>query len=70
MGIFEIILTIAAVIAISRMAETDRGEGFKWGAITLGLCVMSFFLPIPFLRILVAIGLSFGLMTFTKKTFY
>ncbi|BCM93080.1 hypothetical protein IAD21_04968 [Abditibacteriota bacterium] len=70
MGIFEIILTIGAVIAISRMAETDRSEGFKWGAITLGLCVVAFFLPIPFLRIVLAIGLSFGLMTFTKKTFY
>ena len=70
MGIFEIILTIAAVIAIYRMAETDRSEGFKWGGITLGLCVLAFFLPFPFLRIILAIGVSFGLMTFTKKTFY
>ncbi len=70
MGIFELILTIAAVVAISRMAETDRGEGFKWGAITLGLCVVSFFLPLPFLRVLLAIGIAFALMTFGKKTFY
>ena len=70
MAIFEIILSIAAVIAVSRMAEADRSEGAKWGAITFGLCVIGFFIPIPMLGTLLAIGLSFGLMTFTKKTFY
>lgn len=68
---FEIILGIGASIAIFRMAEADRGEGLKWGGITFGLCLLSFFLiPIPFLRILLAIGIAFGLMTFGKKTFY
>ena len=67
----EIILSIGAAVAISRMAEADRGEGLKWGGITFGLCVLSFFLiPIPFLRILLAIGIAFGWMTFGKKTFY
>ncbi|RYX82314.1 hypothetical protein EON83_20185 [bacterium] len=69
--IFELMLTVAAVIAISRMAETDRGEGLKWGGITLGLCILTLFIPIfPFIRVMVAIGIAFGLMTFTKKTFY
>ena len=66
----EFILAVAAAIAIGRMAEADRSEGAKWGAITFGLCILSFFIPIPFLRIFVAIGIAFGLMTFTKKTFY
>lgn len=67
---FPIILSIAAAIAISRIAEADRGEGTKWGAITFGLCVVGYFIPIPFVGTLLAIGLSFALMTFTKKTFY
>ncbi len=65
-----ILLSIGAVIAIYRVAEADRGEGFKWGAIMLGLCVLALFIPIPFLPTLVAIGIVFALMTFTKKTFY
>lgn len=67
---FEFILIISAVIGIGRMAEQDRGEGFKWGAITFALCLASFIIPMPFLRILLAMIVSFGLMTFTKKTFY
>ena len=69
-GIFELIGIIAATIAMSRLAETDRGEGFKWGAITFGLCILSLFIPLPFLRILLACGIAFGMMTFGKKTFY
>ena len=68
--IFSLMLTVCAVITIARMAETDRGEGFKWGAITLGACILSSFIPVPFLSTLLAIGVVFGLMTFTKKTFY
>ncbi len=64
---FEIILVIGAVIAMSRIADADTGEGFKWGAITLGLCLLSFLIPVPFLRIFIAIGVTFGLMTYTKK---
>jgi hypothetical protein len=68
---FELILSVAAAIAISRLAEADRGEGLKWGAITFGLCLAAFFLiPLPFLRILLACAVAFGLMTAMKKTYY
>ena len=67
---FEFILAIGASIGMYRFGEADRGEGLKWGAITLGLCLLSFLIPIPFLRILIAIAISFGLMTFGKKTLY
>ncbi len=53
------------------MAEADRSEGFKWGAITFGLCLLSILLiPLPAIRILVAIGVAFAWMTLSKKTFY
>ncbi len=67
---FELILIVAATIAVGRFAEEDRGEGFKWGAITFGLCCASFLIPLPFLRILLACGLAFILMTVMKKTYY
>lgn len=67
---FEFILIIAAAIAMGRFAETDRNEGLKWGAITFGLGLASLLIPLPFLRVIVAIGISFVLMTVTKKTYY
>ena len=67
---FELILIVAATIAMARFAETDRSEGLKWGGITLGLCLASFLIPLPFLRILLACGIAFGLMTVGKKTYY
>ncbi len=66
----EFILAIGAAIGMYRFGEADRGEGLKWGAITFGLCLLSFLIPLPFLRIFIAIGVAFGLMTFGKKTFY
>lgn len=67
---YELILIIGAAIAMGRFAESDRHEGLKWGAITFGLCLASLLIPIPFLRVLIACGVSFGLMTFGKKTYY
>lgn len=67
---FEFVLSIGAAVAFGKMAESDRGEGLKWAGITLGLCLASFLIPIPFLRVLLACGVAFGLMTMAKKTFY
>jgi len=67
---FEFLLIIAASIAIGRVGESERGEGLKWGAITFGLCLASLLIPLPFLRVLLACGVAFGLMIGTKKTFY
>jgi len=68
--VLEFILAIGASIGISRFAEADRSGGLKWGAITFGLCLLSFLIPLPFLRIFIAVGVAFGLMIFGKKTFY
>ena len=67
---FEFLVAIAAVVAIARFAEADRGEGLKWGAITFALCLVSLLIPLPFLRVLLASALAFILMTVTKKTYY
>ena len=67
---FEWILIIGATIAMARFAEEDRSEGFKWGAITFGLCLLSLAIPLPLLRIGLACVASFVLMTVMKKTYY
>ena len=67
---FELILIVGAVIGMARMAESDRGEGFKWGAITFGLCLFSLLIPLPALRILIAIVVSFVWMTVSEKKYY
>lgn len=64
-------IVIGAAQAIGRMAEQDRGEGAKWGWITFIVGFASMFIPgIPFLRVLLALGLVFAVMTFGKKTYY
>lgn len=67
MIVFNILLIVAATIAMSRMAEEDRGEGFKWGAITFGLCLLCSFIPLPFLNIGLACGITWVLMTVTNN---
>ena len=67
---FEFILIVAAAIAMGRFAEADRSEGLKWGLITFVLCLVSMIVPLPFLRIGLALAIAFVLMTVTKKTFY
>ena len=67
---FEFVAIIAASIGMGRFAEADRSEGLKWGAITFGLCLLSLFIPLPFLRVLLACIIAFVLMTVTKKTMY
>ena len=56
MAVYEILLADAAAIAMSRFSEADRSEATKWGAITFGLCLVSVAIPLPFLRILLALA--------------
>ena len=70
-AMFEIIAIIAASVALGRFAESQGDSALKWGGITFAACLVSLLLiPIPFLRILIALGAVFGLMTVTKKTYY
>ena len=67
---FEIILIIAATVAFYRLAESQGESGLKWGGITLAACLVSYVIPIPYLRVLLALGAVFVAMTVTKKTIY
>jgi hypothetical protein len=62
----EIALLIGAVILMAKVASTEERSPIMWGFITFGLCVVSLLIPIPFLRILLALIISFGIMFFLK----
>ena len=67
---FEIIAIIAASVVLGRIAESQGDSALKWGFITFAACLVSLLIPLPFLRVLLAVGVVFGLMTVTKKTYY
>jgi hypothetical protein len=68
---FELIAAVMGSVAMSRLAENNGDSALKWGGITFGACLVAFFLvPVPFLRILLALGAVFVAMTVTKKTYY
>jgi hypothetical protein len=64
---FELIFAVAASVVMSRLAEKDGHPAAVWGIITFVLCLVSFIIPIPFLRVLLACGVVFGLLTYTNK---
>lgn len=67
---FELFLAVAAAIAMGRFGEADRNQGLQWGLITFALCLASFFVPLPFLRIGIVCIIVLVLMMVTKKTYY
>ncbi len=62
----EIGLGIAACVIMSKIASADDESPILWGVVTFGLCCLSVFIPLPFLRILIAWGASFALMIVVK----
>ena len=62
----ETAAVIALCVAIARVAESDGLSGFSWGLITFLFCGVSLLIPMPFLRVLLAGALVFGLMMVVK----
>jgi hypothetical protein len=63
---FEIIMAIAAVVAMVRIASADGQSSSLWGLITFLLVVGSLFIPLPFIRVGIAFIVAFVAM-FTYK---
>ena len=61
---FELIVGIAAIVAVVRIASADHQSPLLWGFVTFGLCVLSIMaMPgLPFIRIGVAGILAIVLM--------
>ncbi len=64
---FGWLMLACAVIAMSRIAETEKRNGFLWGGITLVVCFLSIrFIPWPLLNIFIGFILSFVAMFLFK----
>jgi succinate-acetate transporter protein len=55
----EYLLGICAVIAMAKVADADGRSGLVWGIITVFIVVGCFFIPLPFLRVLIALIIAF-----------
>jgi hypothetical protein len=49
-------------VLVVKVAVADDQSGVLWGGVAVGLCVLTLFVPLPFLRFLIAGALAFGLM--------
>jgi len=64
---FGLLLIIAAVVAMVKIADAENQSMILWGVVTLLLVVAcSVFIPFPFLGPLAGFILSFGAMTTYK----
>jgi len=56
-SVIELIIIAAVVIFFSRLASAHNKSEIIWGAVAFGLCMgCLFFVPLPFLRVLIAAG--------------
>ena len=63
---FEILLTLAAIGAMAKIADAEGRFSIVWGVITLAICAVSFAIPLPILRVLLAFIVAFILMMVAK----
>ena len=62
----EIGRVVAACAAMGKIADADGRSSIIWGTITLGLCLASLAIPLPFLRVLLAGVVAFIVMMIAK----
>jgi hypothetical protein len=63
----EIGVCIAGVVLMAKIADIERQSMVIWGVVTAGSCAAALFLlPWPFVRVIIAIALSFGALTVFK----
>lgn len=60
--LFELILAIALIVAMVRIADVENMSPWLWGAVAFLILLGSGIIPIPYFRILVAGILSYGAM--------
>jgi hypothetical protein len=65
-GMLEIIVAIAAIVAIVKIADADGQTPWVWGLVTFGLIALSMVIPLPFIRVLIAAVAAFVLMIVKK----
>jgi hypothetical protein len=56
---FEGALLVTACIAMGKIADAEGRSAVVWGIITLVFCLASLAIPLPFVRILLAVLVAF-----------
>ena len=65
-SILELVMIAGAVVFMARVADAEDRSGTQWGGLTLLLCIASYAIPWPYLRIAIACFVSFVAMIVAK----
>ena len=63
---FELLIIAVAIAVMVRVANLENRSPFIWGCVTFALCFLSLTIPFPFLRVVLAMAVSFGAMFVSK----
>ena len=58
----EYVMCLFAIVAMVKIASQEDLSPWVWGAVTFGICIVCLMIPLPFLRVLIALVLSFVAM--------
>lgn len=64
----EIIMIIAAVVLMAKAADIEKFSPWIWGGVTLLICFLCLWIPLPMIRIGIATVLSIAAMIVFKMT--
>ena len=59
---FELIMIIAAIILMVKVADAEGRSEILWAGITVAICFACLFIPLPLIRIVIAVVVSYGIM--------
>ncbi len=59
---FELIMIVALIVFMYRLAEHENMAGWLWGLITFAVCGGAMFIPLPYVRVVIAGAVAFGAM--------
>lgn len=55
----ELVVMLACIVLMARVAEFENRSGVIWGSVTLVLCLACFSIPLPYVRVLIALVISY-----------
>ena len=58
----EIVMCVFVIVAMVKIASHEDLSPWVWGAISFAICILSLAIPLPFIRVGVALVLSFAAM--------
>ncbi|MFI4859058.1 MAG: hypothetical protein ACIAXF_00110 [Phycisphaerales bacterium JB063] len=59
---FEFLVAVFAIVAMVKVADHEGQSPAVWGFVTFGLILLCSLIPLPFVRVMIALALSFFTM--------